>query len=111
MSTQEKENQWGYAPADEVTLSVAVPSAVGVIIAIAALMYVPTKKKSLTDIVKNISYSITSLLILNLTSASMIAYIANMLSLIALNYLVAHNCNSAFDQSQSCLNMSTPFKI
>ena len=34
-----------------------------------------------------------------------------MLSLIALNYFVAYNCDSAFDQSKSCLNMKTLNKL
>ena len=75
MSTQQKQNFWVYTSLNEV-LSAVAPYAIGGLLAIPACMYVPTKKKSLTDIVKNISYSVTSLLILNLTSASLIAYSA-----------------------------------
>ena len=82
MSTQQKENNWGYTSLNEV-LSAVAPFAIGGILAIPALMYVAIKKKSLVDTVKNISYSVTSLFILNLTSASLIAYGAWLLSSIA----------------------------
>ena len=109
-TTEEKENPWGYYPLNEVLSSVA-PIVIGMILAIAGLIYVPMKKKSLQDIVKNISYSVTSVLILKLINASLLAYIALSVINITFYYLVAYNCNSAFDQSESCLGVSWLHKL
>ena len=75
MSTQEKENPWVYSSLDEVPILVA-PYAIGMILAIPALMYILMKKKSLQDTEKNVSYSRPSIFILSLIIASMIAYFA-----------------------------------
>ena len=101
MSSKQKENNWGYNTFKQ-ALPESAPYAVGIVCAIAVLKKVPKKKKELTDIVKNVSYSLPSLDILNYVYVNMIVYCALQSSDIAANYLNPNLCTSAFDQSQYC---------